>query len=100
MKPQLSKAHQSTYDSIFRHPIARDLHWRDVRSMLGELGEVGDQPNGHFKVTANGESLLLYPAGDTTLADADVLMSIRHFLKTSPPMPPPPPPPPPPHPAA
>ena len=81
MNPQLTKAHQSTYDAIFRHPIARNLHWRDVRSMLGELGEVVDQPNGHFKTTCNGETVILHPTNDKNVADVDVLMEIRHFLK-------------------
>jgi hypothetical protein len=81
MSPQLSKAHQRTYDAIFRHPIAHDLHWRDVRSMLAEFGEVVDQPNGHFKTTYNGETVILHPTNDKLVADVDVLMEIRHFLK-------------------
>jgi len=81
MKPQLTKSHQSTYDAIFRHPIAHNLQWRDVRSMLGELGAVVDQENGHFKTTCGGESLILHPASDKILPDIDVVMSIRHFLK-------------------
>ena len=81
MNPQLTKAHQGTYDAIFRHPMAHDLHWRDVRSMLGELGQVVDQPNGHFKTTCNGETVSLHPTSDKLVADVDVLMEIRHFLK-------------------
>ena len=81
MRPQLTKTHQSTYDSIFRHPIAHNLQWRDIRSMLGELGTVADQANGHFKTTCGAESLILHPANDKTLPDVDVVMAIRHFLK-------------------
>jgi hypothetical protein len=42
MKPQLSGSHRRTYDSLFRHPPARNLAWRDVRSMLGALAEARD----------------------------------------------------------
>ena len=80
MKP-LTKSHQRTYDSIFRHPVPRDLHWRDVRSMLGELGEVVDHDNGHFKTTCGGETVTLHPASDKTVDDVDVVMTIRHFLQ-------------------
>ena len=81
MKPPLTKSHQGTYDAIFRHPVAHNLQWRDVRSMLGELGTVVDQENGHFKTTCGGETLILHPANDKLLPDVDVVMAIRHFLK-------------------
>jgi hypothetical protein len=80
MKPVLSKHHQITYDAIFRHPVARNLHWRDIRSMLAEIGEVIDQNNGDFKTRCGGKTVTFHPAGDKTIGDVDVLMSIRHFL--------------------
>jgi len=81
MKPQLTDSHQRTYDAVFGHPVARNLSWRDVRSMLEELGEVAVQPNGHLKVICNGKTLVLHPDHDRTVTDIDELMAIRHFLK-------------------
>jgi len=83
MKPQLSGAHRRTYDSIFRHPAARNLGRRDVRSMLGVLAEVVEEPNGNLKVTRNGQTLVLRASLDKNIAEIDELMEIRHFLERS-----------------
>jgi hypothetical protein len=83
MKPQLSGSHRRTYDSIFRHPAARNLGWRDVRSMLGALAEVVEEPNGNLKITRNGQTLVLRPSLDKNVAEIDELMEIRHFLERS-----------------
>ena len=67
MKPQPSGSHRRTYDGIFRHPAARNLGWRDVRSMLGELAEVVEEPNGNLKMTRNGQTLALHASLDKNL---------------------------------
>jgi hypothetical protein len=81
MQPPLTDANQRTYDAIFAHPVARHLPWREVRALLGELGEVVEQPNGHLKATCHGQTLVLHPTHDRTVADIDELMGIRHFLE-------------------
>jgi hypothetical protein len=81
MKPQLTESSQRTYDAIFGHPVARHLPWREVYALLGELGQVVAQPNGHRRATCNGQSLVLHPERDRTVAEADELMAIRHFLE-------------------
>ena len=83
MNTQLSGSHRRTYDSIFRHPAARNLGWRDVRSMLGVLGEVVEEPNGNLKITRNGQTLILRPSLDKNVAEIEELMEIRHFLERS-----------------
>ena len=83
MKPQLSRSHRRTYDGIFRHPVARNLGWRDVRSMLGALAEVVEEPNGNLKITRNGQTLVLHPSLDKNVAEIEELMEIRHFLERS-----------------
>jgi len=83
MKPQLSRSHRRTYDAIFRHPAARNLGWRDVRSMLGALAEVVEEPNGNLKITRNGQTLVLHPSLDKNVAEIEELMEIRHFLERS-----------------
>jgi hypothetical protein len=81
MKPQLTESNQRTYDAIFGHPMARHVLWHEVYALLGELGEVVTQPNGHHKATCNGQTLVLHPEHDRTVAHVDELMSIRHFLE-------------------
>ena len=83
MKSQLSGSHRRIYDGIFRHPAARNLDWRDVRSMLGALAEVVEEPNGNLKVTRNGQSLILHPSLHKNVAEIEELMEIRHFLERS-----------------
>lgn len=81
MKSKLSGSHQRIYDGIFRHPVARNLGWRDVRSMLGALAEVVEEPNGNLKITLHGQTLALHPSLDKNVAAIEELMEIRHFLE-------------------
>jgi hypothetical protein len=37
MEISMTKVHQTTYKAIFQHPIAHNLQWHDVRSMIGLL---------------------------------------------------------------
>jgi hypothetical protein len=79
----LSKHHQSTYDSIFQHPIARHLHRRDVTAMLAALAQVDEEPNGNLKAVRNGQTLVWNASRDKNVTDKDELMMIRHFLERS-----------------
>jgi hypothetical protein len=83
MTTQLTGSHRTTYNAIFQHPVARNLHWRDVRSMLAALAEVVEEPNGNLKVTRGEQTLVLRPSLDKDVAEIEVLMKIRHFLERS-----------------
>ena len=37
MESQLTGSHKHAYDALFQHPVARNLQWRDVWSMLGAV---------------------------------------------------------------
>lgn len=82
MESQLTGSHRSTYDAMFQHPVARNLHWREVRAMLAALGEVVEEHNGNLKITRNGQVLVLHRPGKKT-AQAQEVMDIRHFLERS-----------------
>jgi hypothetical protein len=86
MSTKLSRAHRSTYDTIFQHPLAHNLDWRDVHSLLGALAEIVREPNGNLKVVRNGHSMVLYPSRDKDVADVRELMAIRRFLQQSAPV--------------
>jgi len=83
MKPRLKGSQRRTYVAIFRHPMAHNLAWRDVRSMLGALAEVVEEPNGNLKITRGGQTLVLHPSLDKNVAEIDEMMEIRHFLERS-----------------
>jgi hypothetical protein len=83
MRTRLSSAHQSTHDAIYQHPVARNLNWREVRSMLEAVADLVAQPNGKLKFTRNGQTLTLHPKREKDVADVEELMEIRHFLDRS-----------------
>jgi hypothetical protein len=83
MEISMSKDHQTTYKAIFQHPIAHNLQWHDVRSMLDSLAEVTEEHNGNLKFTRHGEVLILHPPKHKDLSDTKEVMQIRHFLERS-----------------
>lgn len=83
MRTGLSHAHQGTYDAILRHPAAHNLQWRDVRSMLGALGEVVEKSDGSIRATRNGQTLLMHPDGNKDVGTPEELKELRSFLERS-----------------
>jgi len=84
MATQTLGIHQGTYDAVFQHPIARNLHWRDVRSMLTTLADnVEEEHNGNFKFTRNGQTLVVHPPQRKDFSDIQELMRLRQFLERS-----------------
>ena len=84
METHLQGSHRTTYDAVFQHPIARNLAWRDVRSMLGALPDTVQQEHeGTLKVTRNGRSLVLHRPVHKNIADVQELMDLRRFLEQS-----------------
>ncbi len=81
MKTALSHAHKKTYDAVFQHPMSHEVGWREIRGLLGEMGEVEEQANGNLKVTVGGKTVVLHSGRDKSLTDAGELMSLRHFLR-------------------
>lgn len=83
MTPHLTGSHRRTHTALFQHPAARNLHWRDVRSMLAALAEVVEEPNGNLKVVRGDQTLVLRPSRDKDIAEIDQLLEIRRFLERS-----------------
>jgi len=76
-------SHRGTYDALFQHPIARNLRWRDVRSLLDSLAEVEEGSGGSLKFTRNGHTLVIHPPRRKDFADVHALMNVRRFLEES-----------------
>ncbi len=79
----LKGSHLRTYNTIFQHPISHNLDWREVCSMFKRLGEVVDESNGNLKITRNGQTLVLHRPNTKDVANADEVMTLRHFLEKS-----------------
>jgi hypothetical protein len=85
--PPLSGSHLRTYETIFQHPLSHNLEWRAVHSLLGNLGHLAEEPNGNFKATRNGQTLVLHPPRTKDVAEPEEIMALRHFLERSEPEP-------------
>ncbi len=83
MESELTGSHRHAYDALFQRPVARNLHWRDVWSMLGIVATAVEGKNGNLKVTRNGQTLTLHRPSGKDLADAKEVMQIRNFLERS-----------------
>jgi len=73
----------ATYDMIFQHPIARNLEWRNVRSMLGALSDTVEEHGENVKFSRNGQTLVVHPPRRKDFSDVTELMNIRRFIERS-----------------
>jgi hypothetical protein len=76
-------SHRSTYDAVFQHPVARNLEWMDLRSLLGSIAEVAELGGGALKFTRNGQTLVVHPPRRKDFSDVQALMDVRRFLERS-----------------
>jgi hypothetical protein len=76
-------SHRSTYDAVFQHPVARNLEWMDLRSMLGSVAEVAELSSGAVRFTRNGQTLVVHPPRRKDFSDVQALMDVRRFLERS-----------------
>jgi hypothetical protein len=84
METELRGAHQRTFDAVFQHPIARNLAWRDVCSMLDAMSDVvQEEKDGAIKVSRNGRMVMLHRPLRKNIADTEELMDLRRFLEQS-----------------
>ena len=81
--PHLNGRHRHTYEAIFRHPVAHNLEWHDVRSLLAALGEVTEGNNGAVRVTRNGHAETFHTPKHKDVAAAEDVLAIRRFLEHS-----------------
>ena len=79
----LAGSHLRTYNAIFRHPMAHNLDWHAVRSLLAHLCEVVEEPNGNLRVARNGQVMVLRPTRTKDVSEEDEMVALRRFLEKS-----------------
>ena len=75
--------HQTAYNAVFQHPIARNLQWKDLRSMLTAVADSTAEHGENVKFSRNGQTLIVHPPKHKDFSDLEELMAIRHFLERS-----------------
>ncbi len=82
MNSHLSGRHRQTIEKIFRHPAGRNIEWRQVLSLLEDLGSVKHEHNGKFTVNLGPETQLFEaPRGKDI--DVQVIVDLRRMLRAA-----------------
>jgi hypothetical protein len=81
-RPALSKSDRQTLDSLFAHPIAHNLEWRDIVGLFTKLGTVEHLPNNETSLRIGAEHQVLRRPHGKDLTTEDI-MALRHFLTRS-----------------
>jgi len=75
----LSGSHRRTFDALFRHPLAHNVEWKDVVSLIGKLGDVREPSSNEFVLQLGGRRLVMQKPHHKDLT-ADELLAVRHFF--------------------
>jgi hypothetical protein len=81
MATELTASNQSTYNAIFQHPMARNLEWLQVRSILVSVADSVQEHGDVLKVIRNGRSLILHRPYRKHMKDIAEQMKVRRFLE-------------------
>ncbi len=72
-----------TYQAITGSAPRQEVEWSAVRSLLAELGEVTEEPDGNWTIRRNGHVFMLHPAQTKDLVESGELGPLRRFLQQS-----------------
>ena len=73
---------QAVVDLIYHHPVAHNLPWRDVLTLMGHIGTAAQKHDGKWLFAANGlERTFHTPRGEHM--DPDEVVKLRKFLDES-----------------
>jgi hypothetical protein len=79
MEARLNSHHRNTVEKIFAHPASGNIEWRQVVSLLEEIGTVTHEKNGKLKVTLGPETEVL-PAPHGKDVDIQMVVDLRRML--------------------
>lgn len=66
-------------EKVYAHPVAHNLTWHDVRTLLDAVGEVEEKHNGSWRITISGVAEVFDPNHGKELSTQQV-MDLRHML--------------------
>ena len=75
----MNHRHRKVLHQLFQHPIATNVHFGDVETVLKELGATLENRSGDaFSVALNGHNAVFHRAHHEV--PKDEVMKLRHFL--------------------
>jgi hypothetical protein len=80
MDAHLSSHHRDTIAKIFGHPASGNIEWRQVLSLLENIGTTTEERNGKFKVALGPETEVLErPRGKDI--NEQLIVDLRRILR-------------------
>ncbi len=79
MRAHLNNHHRDTIAKIYRHPASGNIEWRQVLSLLEQIGTTSEQRNGKVKVTLGPETEVLHPPRGKDV-DEQMIVDLRRML--------------------
>jgi len=75
----MNHRHRKVLHALFAHPISANIDFKDVTSVLGELGaEIENRQGARIAVTLHGHTILLHHAQHSL--PKDEVVQIKKFL--------------------
>ncbi|WP_416899166.1 MAG: hypothetical protein ACMVY4_05430 [Minwuia sp.] len=73
--------HRKILHQIFQHPVNANMSFRDIESVLGELGAgIENRQGSRIAVTLNGNTVVIHHGGHDV--HKDEVVQVRKFIET------------------
>ena len=76
----LHGAHLKTLEAVFRHPVAHNLEWMDVVTLMEKIGVVQRRTDDKFAFDVAGQHYVMHKPHAKELTSSEVA-DLRHFLQ-------------------
>lgn len=79
----MNKRHRRTLDAIFAQPISGNIKWRDVESLLKNLGAVlTERAGSRVSVSLNNNIIVFHRPHPSPNMDKGAIRDLRRFLQS------------------
>jgi hypothetical protein len=78
----LNDHHRDTIEQIFRHPVGRNIEWKDVLSLLEFVGSVEERRDSKFAVTLGSETEVFEKPRAKDI-DVQMVVDLRRMLSNA-----------------
>lgn len=80
----MNKKHQRTLESIFDTPVRSNVKWKDIESLLKNVGATIEEGEGsRVRILLKGEEAVFHRPHPRKETDKGALVSMRRFLENA-----------------